>query len=192
MNKNIIFAVCILLFCIDCKHKNKGNKEDSAFFPVLSFLKSQVTQIDTTSYDLLKIVKIDSLSDSSHIKKEELNGVVKDFLETPDISEKIFKDKYKEDRLYDESLNKVILTYTPIDTDMQVLREEVIITPSGPNGDEVRSIIIEKMQDEKDSTILKRLLWQVNESFQIVTTVQKPNHDDVTHTLQVIWNKKQE
>ena len=192
MNKNIIFAACILLSCVACKHKNKGNKEDSAFFPVLSFLKSQVSQVDTSSYDFLMIVTIDSLADSSHIKKEELKGLVKDFLETPDISEKIFKEKYKEDRMYDEELNKVILTYTPIDSDMQVLREEVIITPSGPNGDEVGSIIIEKMQDEKDSTILKRLLWQVNESFQIVTTVQKPNHDDVTHTLQVVWNKKQE
>jgi hypothetical protein len=192
MNKNIIFAASILLFCIACKHKNKGNKEDSAFFPVISFLKSQVSQIDTSSYDFLKVETIDSLADSSHIRREELKGLAKDFLETPDISEKIFKNKYKEDRLYDESLNKVILTYTPIDSDMQVLREEVIITPSGPNGDEVKSIIIEKIQDEKDSTILKRLLWQVNESFQVVTTVQKPNHDDVTHTLQVIWNKKQE
>src|SRR3982074_3734210 len=124
MNKNIIFAACILLFCTGCKHKKKDNKEDSSFFPVLSFLKSQVTQIDTSSFNLLKIVTIDSLEDSSHIKKEEFRGLVKDFLETPDISEKILKDKYKEDRLYDESLNKVILTYTPIDTNMQVLREE--------------------------------------------------------------------
>lgn len=192
MNKNIIISACISLLFIGCKHKNKGNKEDSAFFPVLSFLKSQVTQIDTSTYNLLRIVTVDSLVDSSYIKKEEFRGLAKDFLETPDISEKIFKEKYKEDRLYDESLNKVILTYTPVDTNMQVLREEVIISPSGPNGDEVRSIIIEKIRDEKDSTILKRLLWQVNESFQIVTTIQKPDHDDVTHTLQVIWNKKQE
>jgi len=188
-NKLLIIGYLIVTW-LGCKQKNSN--DDIVFFPVISFLKSQVKHIDTSLFRLKRIDIIDSLQDTSYIKRDEFRRLVNDFLETPDITEKSLKKKYKEDKTYDESLDRVILSYTPKDDNMEVLREEVIISPNTSEGDQVKSIIIEKMMERKDSIILKRLLWQVNKSFQVVTLIQKPNQPEITRTIEVIWNQEPE
>jgi hypothetical protein len=191
MKKNKLLIIGYLIVAgLGCKQKNSN--DDIVFFPVLSFLKSQVKHIDTSLFRLKRIDIIDSLQDTSYIKRDEFRRLVNDFLETPDITEKSLKKKYKEDKTYDESLDRVILSYTPKDDNMEVLREEVIISPNTSEGDQVKSIIIEKMMERKDSIILKRLLWQVNKSFQVVTLIQKPNQPEITRTIEVIWNQEPE
>lgn len=185
-----IFGVAILTN-FGCKRKSKTN-DDTEFFPVISFLKSQVAHVDTSLYRIIRIDKIDSLQDTTYIKRAEFRALSKDFLETPDISDKSLKKKYTESKTYDESMNRVVLTYTPKDNDMEVLREEVIISPNTSEGDQVKSIIIERMTEGKDSSVLRRLLWQVNKSFQVVKFIQKPNEPEITRTLEVIWNRDTE
>jgi len=188
-NKLLIIGYLIVTW-LGCKQKNSN--DDIVFFPVISFLKSQVKHIDTSLFRLKRIDIIDSLRDTAYIKRDEFRRLTNDFLETPDITDKSLKKKYKEDKTYDESLDRVILSYTPKDDNMEVLREEVIISPNTSEGDQVKSIIIEKMMERKDSIILKRLLWQVNKSFQVVTLIQKPNQPEITRTIEVIWNQEPE
>ena len=191
MKKNrILFLGFIILIGLSCKQKR--NKDDTTFFPVISFLKSQVKHIDTSLFRLKRIDIIDSLQDTTYIKRDEFRRLANEFLETPDITEKSLKKKYTEEKTYDESLDRVILAYTTKDDKMEVLREEVIISPNTAEGDQVKSIIIEKITEGKDSSILKRLLWQVNKSFQVVTFIQKPNQPEITRTFEVIWNEDPE
>jgi hypothetical protein len=192
MKKNAILLIgCLIITGLCCKQNKKSNKSDT-FFPVISFLKSQVAHVDTSLYRLIRIDITDSLQDTVRIKRGEFRDLAKDFLETPDITDKSLKKKYKEDKSYDESLDRVILTYTPNENNMEVLREEVIISPNTSEGDQVKSIIIERMIDGKDSSILKRLLWQVNKSFQVVTLIQKLNQPEITQTFKVTWNEEPE
>jgi hypothetical protein len=186
-----IIVGAILTFS-GCKRKSKTSDDDTGFFPVISFLKSQVAHVDTSLYRIIRIDEIDSLQDTTYIKRDEFRGLTKDFLETPDITDKSLKKKYTEYKTYDESMDRVILTYTPKDDNMEVLREEVIISPNTSEGDQVKSIIIERMTEGKDSSILRRLLWQVNKSFQVVKFIQKPNQPETTRTFEVIWNKDSE
>ena len=188
-NKLLIIGYLIVTW-LGCKQKNSN--DDIVFFPVISFLKSQVKHIDTSLFRLKRIDIIDSLRDTAYIKRDEFRRLTNDFLETPDITDKSLKKKYKEDKTYDESLDRVILSYTPKDDNMEVLREEVIISPNTSEGDQVKSIIIERMMERKDSIILKRLLWQVNKSFQVVTSIQKPNQSEIIRTIEVIWNEDPE
>ena len=105
--KKYVFPLLLLccLLIIRCKQKNKSDENKESFFPVLSFIKSQVAQIDTSLYSIKKIVLIDSThSDTVFVPREEFKNLAKDFLDLPDLTEKKFKDRYIEEKLFDEQI----------------------------------------------------------------------------------------
>jgi hypothetical protein len=185
----IVFPA-ILLFLPACKQKEKEDKEK--FFPVLSFIKSQVAQVDTSLYSIKKITILDSLhSDTVYVKREEFRGLARDFLDIPDITERKNKDHFTEEKMYDETLKKVIISYKPSDPEKEeIQKEEVLITPDIATGDKVNNLIIESLVSNKDGYLHKYMLWQVDQSFQVTTTTQKPGQPESTTTIKVTWNEK--
>ncbi len=186
MNKWLIAAA--FLFLVSCKSK-KEEDANAAFFPVASFIKSQVAQVDTTLNRIMKIITVNGTSDTAHISREEFRKEAKDFLSLPDISSKKLKDDYTETQLYDEDLERVILNYTPKNQDTEIRRQEVMIKPDNLRGDKVESIFIDQLLEFNDSTVQKRLTWNVDHNFQVVTIVQKGNTPDKIHTLRLVWNE---
>ena len=168
-----------------CKHEKKND-----FFPVTSFISSQVKDVDTSVYSIIRTDKIDSTWDTTYIKREEFRALAHDFLESTDLTNSSIGKKYKEDKIYDESMDRVILTYTPVKENAEVQREEVVIIPGNTGNDKVRSIIIEKIKDSKDSTIHQHLLWQVDEKFQVVTIIEKNGQPVSSKTVEVSWNRQ--
>ncbi len=185
MNKCLLFLLTI--FILSCK--SKKDDEDKSFFPVLSFIKSQVAEVDTSVYPILKIVTIDGLSDTVYIKREDFRKYASDFLTMPDISAKKWNDDYEETKLYDEDLKRVILNYMPKDVNEEIRRQEVMIEPGQQSEDEVRTILIERTTTNEDSTVQKNMLWQVDKHFQVVTVANKKNQPEKTEKLRVVWNK---
>ncbi len=185
MKKQILFFVTALMI-YSCKTKKKEN-----FFPVLSFIKSQIAHVDTSFYPIEKITWLDSThADTAYVKREEFKSLAKDFLEIPDLSEKKLSRLYAEEKFYDEGLNRVILSYKPKNPDTaSVQQQEVLITPD-PSGDKVKSIIINMNITNKDSSIQKRMLWKVDQSFQVATIVQKSGQPETTSVMKVTWNEK--
>ena len=174
---------------IACKQKERDGEKSAGFFPVLSYLKSQVAHIDTALYFIMKITITDSLSDTTYIKREEFRGLANDFLNIPDLTEKKYKKMYAESKFYDESVNRVVITYAAKEDDLELRKEEVHIITDPAGGDKVSTIILDKFISTRDSNVQKRLLWQVNERFQVVTSIEKLNQPDFTQTLKVIWNQ---
>lgn len=185
--KLIFVALGFGILIAGCNHKNK-EEENNNFFPVLSFLKSQVKDIDTSVYPLMKIVTVDSVSDTSYIKREQFRAYANDFLSIPDISSKDLKDEYTETKLYDETLGRAVFTYLPKKPEAPIRREEVMIEPDNQTGGKVKSIFISRLINNKDSTVEKKMYWQVDKRFQIATIVQKPNEAEKVQVLQIIWN----
>jgi hypothetical protein len=186
--KRIVLFLYILLIVVSCRQKKSPAAENTAFFPVLSFLKSQAAEVDTSVYPLLKIVTIDSTSDSSYIKREEFKHYASDFLSLPDIGSKELKNQYTETKLFDETLGRVVLDYTPKNSEAEIRREEVMIIPDAETGDKVQSVIIDRLVNSNDSTVQKRMFWQVAKRFQIVNIVQKNNQPDKVVTTEIVWN----
>lgn len=178
----LIISLIVILSC-----KNKVEEKDK-YFPVISFLNSQVAHVDTSVYAIKKITIQDSISDTVFVPREEFRQLAKDFLEAPEISNKQLRDKYTESEYYDDMLKKVIITYSPTEKDLELQRQEVHISPNTGDGDKISTIILNRYHANKDSTVQKRMLWQVDERFQIVTTIQKPGVPEQTTTLKVIWN----
>ena len=186
MNKCLLFLIAISV--LSCKSK-KQNEENKSFFPVLSFIKSQVAEVDTSVYPIFKIATVDSLSDTVYIRREEFRQYANDFLTMPDISGKKWNDDYMETKLYDADLKRVILNYMPKDVNEEIRRQEVMIEPGHHTDDKVRTIIIDRLVTNEDSTVQKNMLWQVDKHFQVVTVTNRKNQPEKIEKLKVVWNK---
>jgi len=183
---NVLF-IALIFFLIACGQDKKENKEK--FFPVLSFIQSQVADMDTSLYSIRKLVYLDSTrTDTFFIHREDFRKEARDFLSVPDISSSKFQDRYVEEKMIDEMLNRVQLTYLPLTPEKEeIQRQEVLIKPD-PSGDKVTNIIIHSVVNTKDSSVQKRLLWKIDESFQVSITKQLAGQPEKTSTIKVIWN----
>lgn len=190
MKINYKFSILVLFWFpfIACKQKEKKKSKGEEFFPVLSFIQSQVADIDTSLYSIRKLVYVDSLrTDTIYIPREQFREAAKDFLSIPDISSSKYQDRYKEEKQFDETLNRVVLIYTPLKPENEeIQRQEVLIKPD-PSGDKITNIIINQVIHSKDSSVEKRLLWKVDESFQVLNTKQLKGQPETSTTVKIVW-----
>jgi len=195
MKKYICFFFPLLFSSVACKQKNNqtGQNQKESFFPVLSFIRSQIAHVDTSLYPIKKIVFIDSIhSDTIFVPREEFRGLAKDFLETPDLTDEKYKKRYTEEKLFDEQLNRVIISYKPHNPDKEEIQNQEVLIAPGPSGDKVNSIIIDRQISNRDSSLQKTMIWQVDKSFQITTTAQKPGQPEITTIIKITWGEDED
>lgn len=177
----------IILILVSCRGNQNKGEEAVEFFPVHSYLHSQVAHIDTSLYPLRKIVRNNGRSDTSFMPREQFRKEAADFLTIPDIASKKLKDDYIESRIYDDVLKRVLFSYSPKEDDAPILRQDVTIEPGAGGDDAVKTIFINQLNDFSDSTVQKKMLWEVGRRFQVITTVSRNGSADKTRTLEVWW-----
>lgn len=185
----IIIFISTITFTFACKQKVKKTE---SFISIVSIIKKEVADIDTSLYSIMKVVLIDSLhSDTSFIPREKFADVAKDFLDIPDLSDPKVAVRYKkEPPLMEEIINRVIIAYLPVNPEEEeVKRQELLATPVLGEEARINNIIILREINNRDSFLQKKMLWQVGKSFQVVTTSQKPGKREITTTTKVIWNE---
>jgi hypothetical protein len=184
----LILAVVVLSSA--CKEKEK--EDEKKFISVLSLIEKQVAHIDTSLYAITKYVIKDSLHiDTLYIPREEFRSMAKDFLEIPDLSAKKVAKRYKEETRYDELLNRVIISYIPLNPEKEeIQKQEILVTPNIATGDKVNTILISRVINNRDGFLQKEMLWQMDKSFQVVTSTQKPGQPEVITTTKVTWNEE--
>ena len=182
-----LFLLCLVM--ASCRSSEKQSAE--SFIPVLSFLKSQVAQVDTTLNSIRQYIYIDSTRvDTVYVHRDQFRELAKDFLSIPDLSSSEFKSRYTEDTQFDETLNQALFTYTPVKPEKELIqRQEVLIRPD-QGGDKITTVIINSVNNTKDSSIQKKMLWLVDRSFQVVTSRQLPGQPQTTSTIKVVWNEE--
>jgi hypothetical protein len=188
MNKLIFTSVLCFILLYSCKSKQKEGDEATNYFPVLSFLKSQIANIDTSFYQIVKVQKEHGHSDTVFLKRAEFKSYAKDFISIPDISSDELKDEYTETKLYDDALRRVVLSYIPKEGDAEIQRQDVTISPSGDSS-KVETIYIDWLKDEGDSIVQKKMLWQMDKSFQIITNISKSGQPERLKTVHISWNQ---
>jgi hypothetical protein len=188
MNR-ILFTIGTIIFFTACKNNTPQEEKDASYFPVVSFIKGQIKNIDTSLYRIVKVETVDTIKQITYIKREDFRKYAKDFLDLPDISSSKYKDDYQETKMFDDVLNKVILSYTTTVEDNPVKREDVMLNPTNESGNsEVKNIIINTLEQAKDSSIEKNMVWYSGKRFTIITKVQKANQPEKIKKLEVIWN----
>jgi hypothetical protein len=186
MNKWIIL-MALIAGSVSCKHKQKGKKIEGQIVSVVSYLKSQVKVVDTSSHAILKIDKIDSVADTTVISKAEFAKYAQAFLTIPDISTEDRKENYEEAIDYDELMNKVFMTYTATDQKEEIRRQTVISEPNEYGESKIKTVLINKIQENKDSTVEQDMTWHTDRRFQIVTKTEIRNKPEKIRILIVQW-----
>lgn len=187
MNKKYILYISIAVLILFACNSNKEEPKE-AFFPVLSFIQSQVAHVDTSLYPIIKLTYVDSTRiDTEYIKRENFRSLAKDFLDLPDLTSSKFKKKFTQEKRYEETLGRVVYTHLPINPEKEQLqRQEVIINNA---GNDVSSIYIDFFTSSKDSSIEKKLFWRTDRSFQVTTIMQRPGMPETITTTKVVWNE---
>jgi hypothetical protein len=178
-----------LLFIAACKSpEKKDENQNLKVTPVLSFIQGQVAQIDTSLFAIKRIEILDSLhSDTIDISRNEFRAQAKDFLDIQDISLEQYKGQYEESQTYDQDLKLIsLLTLPKSPSSSDIQKQEVIITPDTQGG-KIKTIYIDRERSNKDSSVIKKMTWQVDEYFQVLTLKQLPGKPETTHILKVTW-----
>jgi hypothetical protein len=183
-----VLSIAIIIIAPSCK--NKKTDPEKKFVSAVSYFNNQVADVDTSLYSIIRLDFVDSIrTDTTYVRREAFREQAKDFLELPDISGSKYIDDYTESTRFDDMLNSVVITYTPKQLEKAVIqRQEILIKPD-PSGDKVKSIIIDYLVNSKDSIVQKRMLWQVDRSFQVTTIRQLPGQEETISTKKVIWNE---
>jgi len=179
----------LLLSLFACKQKPKSDGAEGKFFPVSSFLKGQVASVDSSLNSIVKVVTTAGVSDTTYIKREEFKQYAAEFLSLPDLSSDELNNAYTESNSFDAELQRVILNYTPKERNQAISRQEVIVIPNQQSGDQVETVYTDKLVTDGDSTVQKRLTWQVDKFLQVVTIVQRKNAPERVSVLKVTWNE---
>jgi hypothetical protein len=189
--KKIILPLAILIFLAACNSDKKKSDEENtdSVTSALSFIKSQVAQIDTSLFVIKKIEIRDSLpADTADVHRNEFKSLAKDFLELPDISLDKYKDQYTESRNFTPEINMVSLMTLPKEpSSAEIQKQELLITPDSEGG-KMKTIIIDREWVNKDSSVIKKMIWQVDKFFQVVIIKQIAGQPETTKTLKVVWN----
>jgi hypothetical protein len=188
--KNLFLFLALSLVLFACQNQDENQPEPPKHFPVISFIKSQVAHVDTSLYPIIRInVNAEGPNDTTFHKREEFRSLAKDFLDLPDLTDKKLNKRFTKESRYDESLGRLIITMLPVNpAKEEIQREEVLIKPD-PSGDRVMSIIIDYTKSNRDSAVQKRLLWMVDESFQVSTMKQLKAQPEMVSTFRVVWNE---
>ena len=186
MNKTL-FPLALLGFLFSCSDKKE---KENSFFPVLSFINSQVAHVDTSVYSIIKVVSRNGNHDTQYIRREDFRKEASDFLNLPDISKGDEAEAYNESQVFVQDLNLVSLSYTPkeIDEDTEIRRQEVMITPGAAESDNVKTIFIDRWKEYDDSTVQKVMTWEVGQGFEIKKRVRKNGGTDQLERTTVKWS----
>ena len=189
--KKIILPLATLVFQAACNSdkKKSDDKNTDGVTSALSFIKSQVAQIDTSLFVIKKIEIRDSLpADTTDVHRNEFRSLAKDFLELPDISLEKYKDQYTESKNFTPEINMISLMTLPKEpSSAEIQKQELLITPDSEGG-KMKTIIIDREWVNKDSSIIKKMIWQVDKFFQVVIIKQMAGQPETTRTLKIVWN----
>ncbi len=192
MNKMIPAAGLLgcLLLLATCKRKETGTGKK--YVSTLSLIKSQVAHVDTSLYSIRQVTCTDTLScDTVYLRREQFREAAKEFLALPDLADKKVARRYKEEpAIYDEALNRVIITYSALHPDQEeIKKQELLVTPNAATGDKVNSVIITRETSNRNGYVRKEMLWQIDKSFQVATITQLPGQPEKIVTVTVTWNE---
>ena len=187
MNKLLLFLSVIILTTA-CKNRKK-NENAPDFFPVSSFLKGQVKNVDTSLYRIVKIETVNGRTDTSYLKREDFGKVAQDFTLLPDIGSDKYYDDYEETQMYDDAWQSFILTYITKEDENEIQRADVVLGRANEEGtNDVKNIIVRTIQNKGNTSIEKNMVWYVDQKFIIITKTNSKDQPEKINKLEVIWN----
>lgn len=198
----MLMTAVLLFFLIACREKNQSPAPEpktatvqdtvavsKQYFPVISFLKSEIAYVDSLPAGIMKYWSSGSQRDSGYIQLEEFHKLAGEFL-SPEINDSIFDSQFTETSFLDKSTNTGTFFYSTKNENIPVKRVD-IVTAKGEIYDEVKSIYIEKNYRQADSFFVKKMFWKPKRNFQIITTRSKGSGKPMNELIKVVWDNRE-
>lgn len=190
--KRIFIWTTLVLSAAFLSCQEKKQETGKGFISVVSLIRDEVAHVDTSLFSIVKTITYDSLhTDSFFVSREDFSQEARDFLEIPDLADPKVAKRYKDvSPMYDQSLGRVIFKYEPVDPQKEEVKsQEFLATPVPGKDAKINNVIVVREISNRDSFLQKKMLWQINRSFQVVTTSQKPGKPEQITVTKVTWNE---
>lgn len=183
----ILLASIFLIGCQSKTGKQSGNTPISGsnknFFPVTSYLQEQVNKLDSFPGALIMVSTHNGMLDSGYIQAADVRSMVKSFFK-PDFRSPASTGVYSEKSFEDKSTQSVIITYEAITDTATLSRADVYIDP---DKNAIKRLYLVRTINSSDSTIQQQLLWQTDQNFTLITTINKDGYATDMHQQKVLW-----
>lgn len=188
--KNIALFLAGVFIFFSCKTKEK--EDGKGYVSITSLIKKEIEHVDTSLYSIIKIVSTDTAQgDTTYIPREKFGEEAKEFLLIPDFSDPKIAKRFKEENRYDSLMDRIILTYTPVDkTSEEVNKVELLVSTDimSDGNNKITNIIIEKGKTDRNGAYNTQMLWNLGKNFLITHSTQQPAEAEKITVTKVIWN----
>ncbi|MGZ5253024.1 MAG: hypothetical protein ACXWV4_01515 [Flavitalea sp.] len=145
----------------------QGEKDTTAsesYFPVLDFMKSEISAVDSLPVGIKVYRTVGEKTDSGYLQNAEFHQLSEEFL-TPELVTDQFKRTYTESSFYDKS-NKTSTFHYETKKQDAIIRRIDIITSATDTYDKVTSLYFEKVNRQDQD--LKKLIWKPGQEFRLI------------------------
>jgi len=177
------FCMLILLACNSSDPSEKNEDLDKVFFPIAGTILSELNNIDSLPIAIIRYTTAGDKKDTVVFEKKDLR-IVADQLIKPDISLPEYKKYYNETVFMDNTTNTVTMSYTTENNEPEIRKIEVTINP---DNQKVRSIYVEKQDQQGDTTILRKMIWTTGKNLQVISLINNKNGDEKIRTEKYEW-----
>lgn len=184
---------CLLFAFLGCS-TNSGstnlpndNTESPSIFPVTSYLKGQLLEIDSAEITPLKLTIQDGKTDSVWIKREEVRSAAAPFLK-PEIDSASMSSLFSTKSFLDQTINAYTFTQDPkvkLPDSIDLRHWDVYMSPQ---TNKITRIYLVKERTVENVEIATQLTWLADKSFTIRTITQAPGKQPVIKEEKIIWN----
>jgi hypothetical protein len=186
-----LIAMSAALFSVTaCKERSQPvekatvyDNDSITFYPVKDFLQSQINAVSSTPYFIYQTTVRDGHKDSVVLNRLQFLAATSLFTAFS-FEDTTVKKFYKEEAFGDQS-NSITLRYTTKNDSLPVQSATVLLQP-GTN--KVKRIMLEVVESNGDSTVIRKLGWKNNESCSIITLIQKKGQPEQSTQSLIVWN----
>jgi hypothetical protein len=167
-------------------HLPDSTNKAKQFFPVLDYLKGELSNVDSFATAIRLYSTNNGKTDSGMIQVEQFNAVMQEFL-PPELSKENFEKYYSESSFFDQTTETSTFTYATKNDDLEFHRIDVLVQGS-ESYDKVSSIYMEKFIGGNDSSMVKKMLLVSGKSLMINSETTVGNQKPVVKQEKYIWN----
>lgn len=158
------------------------------YLPVEDYLRSEISNVDSFPYRLMRYQIQQGKTDSGIIKTNVFDQIASEFL-MPDLDSSRFEKNFEENSFVDRTTNLVSFTYSTKDTGNGLKRVDVLLTP-GAGSDKLHSIYMEALATNADSTLISKLSWKAGRNFTIIHIKKFKNGPETVSQTSVVWDSR--
>jgi hypothetical protein len=161
-------------------------KDTTIFYPVNSFLKQQIGNVDATPYYIYIIRIIDQKRDSATVSKKQFDSLAAPFIAC-NISDSSLKKFYTESLFDDQTTRSYTFSYRTTDSNMTVQSIDVLLNRE---NQQVKRVFMNTFQNFGDSSITLKMGWKTDRNFYINRIVQYKNGKEQITQNRVVWDDR--